>query len=242
MDRLLFPADIPEDKAGWLSFRQSTVINLFKGATPLFILYMIFTYQAHGNPVAWVYFGVHGCYGLLWVGKSLFGFEDLRFSTRKPLWYNMFTSVALLLYWIPIYLIVHQSEHERAPLPICGLAVMMFGVGVFWHFGSDMQKTVFLEMRQRFKAVDGGDKLFGTSLLKTKFWSYSRNPNYFGELLIYSSFCVLAWSWVPFVWLVCMVAGYWYPSMLKKERSLSRFGKEWQEYRDSSSFFIPYVY
>ena len=141
--------------------------------------------------------------------------------------------------------------------------MFMFGTGVFWHFAADMQKTEFLAYRQACARMNLPEGSY-PRLLTTRLWAFSRNPNYFGELLIYSSFCLLSMHWVPAVWLLSMVGlyvhlfdlenkkyqyfidggmdRYWLPSMRLKDKSLSRFGDEWEQYKRSTAFFIPYIW
>lgn len=85
------------------------------------------------------------------------------------------------------------NRGDVAPAWMMGLAVFLFGNGVFWHFASDMQKSVFLEHRKLY----GSNLKSFPNLLETKLWARTRNPNYFGETLIYSSFCVMTRSWIP---------------------------------------------
>ena len=111
----------------------------------------------------------------------------------------------------------------------------------WWEDMDDAHVVVFLEYRALIKKLDltaEQQKLF-PNLLTTKLWSHCRNPNYFGELLIYGSFCLLPRHWVPCAWLACMVGIYWMYNMHLKEKSLARFGKEFEEYRARSGFFFP---
>lgn len=263
VEAILFPADVPANLVTPITFRQSTIIDLFKGTTPLVIIAVIALQNAWANPIAWTYFGIHGSYGLLWVGKRFFGFADHRFDGFKPWWSNLFTAFALTLYWMPIWLIC--TNETSAPIPVIGISVMLYGIGVAWHFPADCHKSVFLEFRSILKQgeQDQTQNQLQTkpprsktkqqqqqkqqisqvqNLLTTRHWSYSRNPNYFGELLIYFSFCLLAWHWIPMIWLAFMVFAYWLPSMRVKEKSLSRFGSEWQEYKSRTAFFIPFIW
>ena len=232
--KLLMPEDLPADQWG---ISQAWIIDTAKAITPLVILYHIIAFNQWSNATAWVYFGTHGTDGLLWAGKTVFGFADQRWQSRKPLWANFQTALALMLYWAPIRIICQNAT--QAPAWLLGVSVMSFGLGVFFHFASDIHKTVFLEFRAQLKALD---EKKAPTVLKDKMWAWSRNPNYFGELLIYSSFVILSMHWFPVVWLLAMISLIWYPSMLLKEESLSRFGKEYEQYQKSSAFFIPYLW
>mmetsp|Transcript_21859 Transcript_21859/g.65386 ORF Transcript_21859/g.65386 Transcript_21859/m.65386 type:complete len:245 (+) Transcript_21859:308-1042(+) len=225
------------------SFKLSNVVNTMKGLTPFMILLCMLMHREHPyyalrNHTAWVYFGIHGSYGILWCMKTWTGFGDERWMVYKPLWYLPIALGALSLYWMPIYLICQQGE--TAPW-MEGISVFLYAIGVFWHYCSDMQKTVFLEQKrsQDSQKISNLDR---NNVLKDRLWSFSRNPNYFGELLIYSAFCVLAMRWEPFVWLATMVSVYWIPGMLAKDCSLSRFKDEFKHYQKETSFFIPYFF
>ena len=74
-------------------------------------------------------------------------------------------------------------------------------------------------------------------------WARSRNPNYFGELLIYLSFVLMpfvdvqgriGWErWLPIVALLAFVSLVWVPNMKRKNRSLSRY-PEFADYKARS--------
>ncbi len=108
-----------------------------------------------------------------------------------------------------------------------GLCVMTFVIGVFFHFVSDMHKHIELELR--------------SGLITDGLWSRSRNPNYFGELLIYAGFSGLAMHWAPFLALGVFVAAVWIPNMRKKDKSLSRY-EGFGDYRSRTGTLFPKIH
>jgi protein-S-isoprenylcysteine O-methyltransferase Ste14 len=229
----------------WYNFPISYTVDTFKGVTPLVILLMMYIFRgpphdAFSNPIAWTYLGTHGSYGILWASKNLLSFGD--FHQKGSLVAHSLTIVLLIMYWIPIYLIC--SRTVPTPVWIIGPAVLLYSCGVFWHFVADMQKTMFIEFRALVKKEFGKEKSninngLGGNLLRSKLWKYTRNPNYFGEMLIYGSFCVLSYHWLPFLLFGAVMVLLWRSLMEKKDKSLSRFGKEFDDYKSTSSFFFP---
>ena len=76
---------------------------------------------------------------------------------------------------------------------------------------------------------------------KTSKQKKCRNINYFGELLIYLGFGLLAKHWVPILVLLLFIIVIWIPNIRKKEKSLSRY-PNFNDYRKRSSFIIPFIY
>jgi steroid 5-alpha reductase family enzyme len=102
----------------------------------------------------------------------------------------------------------------------------MYAFGVFFHFASDMQKHISLQLRPG-------------RLITTGLWSRCRNPNYFGELLIYLGFGLLAMHWAPVLVILLFLVIVWFPNMRKKDRSLSRYA-EFAAYKKRTNLFIPF--
>ena len=144
---------------------------------------------------------------------------------NPPLWYGLGIWCVLSAYWVAPW--INVSREVQPPPWYYGLAVAVYAFGVFFHFASDMQKHAHIQART------------GT-LLQTGLWARCRNPNYFGELLIYSGFCMLAMHWAPFVVLGGIVCGMWIPNMIRKDRSLSRY-PEFAAWRKRSGLFVPYL-
>ncbi len=120
------------------------------------------------------------------------------------------------------------AQHVQAPPWYLGLCIAIYAVGVFWHFASDMQKTMFLKLKPEHLMTDG-------------LWSRLRNPNYFGELLIYLGFGLLALHWAPLIVILLFVLIVWLPNMRRKDRSLARY-PDFASYKARSKLFLPFVF
>lgn len=205
--------------------KQKFFIDTHKGATFLAILVMMARFNQWQNPTAWIYLGLHGTYGLLWVLKSRI-FPDKQWEEKRGLAYGLYIWAGLTLYWIAPYLIT--SRALQAPAWLLGLCISMFTFGVFLHFTADMQKYIELKSNSGQLITDG-------------MLSRVRNINYFGELLIYLGFGLLAMHWLPVLVILLFIALVWAPNMLKKERSLSRY-QGFADYKKNSKLFIPFLY
>ena len=205
--------------------KQRHFIDSHKAATGLFVLALIAVYDQWDNPTAWVYLALHGTYGLLWVLKSRI-FPDKQWEQPTSLAYGLVIWAGLSLYWIAPWLIT--SQNVQAPPWYLGLCIAIYAVGVFWHFASDMQKTMFLKLKPGHLMTDG-------------LWSRLRNPNYFGELLIYLGFGLLAMHWAPLIVILLFVLIVWLPNMRRKDRSLARY-PDFASYKARSKLFLPFVF
>ena len=200
-------------------------IDTNKGVTALFVLAMIAIYGQWDNPTAWIYLALHGTYGFLWVLKSRI-FPDQAWEQQVSLGFGLLSWGSLCLYWVAPWML--NARGVQAPGWYLALCISMFSFGVFLHFASDMQKHVALSLNPGKLITDG---LFANL----------RNPNYFGELLIYSGFGLLAMHWVPMVILGIWVFFYWLPRMRKKEGVLSQM-IGYENYKAQSKLFIPFLY
>ena len=70
---------------------------------------------------------------------------------------------------------------------------------------------------------------------------YVRHPNYLGEILIYASFALMVWHWLPVLVLVWVWVGLFAVNMIKKEVSLSRY-PGWKEYKKRSKWLLPGIF
>jgi steroid 5-alpha reductase family enzyme len=200
-------------------------IDSHKCSTAPVVLAMMSHYGAMENRTAWVYLGLHGTYGFLWVLKSrTFGDKQWEKPTTPIL--ALGTWLVLSSYWIAPWMITARGI--EAPAWLLGGAIAVYALGVFFHFASDMQKHTALAARPGRLITDG-------------LWSRSRNPNYFGELLIYAAFTSLALHWVPLAALGSIVLAVWFPNMLRKDKSLSRY-PDFAAYKARTTLFVPYLF
>lgn len=206
-------------------FKQKYFLNAHKGVTFLAVLVMMAWFGRWENVTAWVYLALHGTYGLLWVLKSNI-FPDKQWEIDKGPAYALLILVGLSAYWTPAFLITWQDVN--APAWLIGLSVSMNIFGVFCHYVSDMQKYIHLKYNPGHLITDG-------------MFAHSRNMNYFGELLIYLSFALLAMHWLPLLILGLFVFGFWFGLMRGKDKSLSRY-PEFAEYKKKSKLLIPFLF
>tara|TARA_Y100001936_G_scaffold79362_1_gene77832 strand:+ start:189 stop:821 length:633 start_codon:yes stop_codon:yes gene_type:complete len=209
--------------------KQKHFIDFHKGITFIYILMLINFYSAFDNTTIWIYLGLHGTYGILWVLKS-FIFPDKTWDQKTNFAYGLVILSGLSLYWISPWLIVsgyfNGGDMIVAPNWLISIVIFMFGLGVFLHFSSDMQKHTILKTNPGTLISDG-------------LFKRSRNINYFGELFIYLSFALLAMHWTPILILAVFMIIVWVPNMLRKDKSLSRY-KEFEDYKNKSRMFFPF--
>jgi protein-S-isoprenylcysteine O-methyltransferase Ste14 len=201
-------------------------IDTHKGATGLAVLAIIVAYGAWQDARLWLYLGMHGTYGILWITKSRY-FPDRSWERVVPLSTGIATWFGLSLYWCgPGLIASHRTAAPPAWWP--GLCVAIFTTGIFLHFVSDMQKHMAMTLRPGVLLTDG-------------LWSLSRNPNYLGELLVYGGFTMLVYHWAPLAVLALFTVGIWVPNMQRKDKSLSRY-PEFAAWSAKTRRLIPFVY
>lgn len=206
--------------------RQRHFIDASKAANSVVVLGLMALYGAWDNTAAWVYLALHGTYGALWVLKSR-TFGDRQWEQPTSLAYGLVIFGGLALYWVGPWLLVSGRSSPPGPwwFAIC---IATYALGVFFHFASDMQKHVSLALRPGVLITDG-------------LWARLRNPNYFGELLIYLGFTMVVFHWAPVLVLGLFVSFVWIPNMVRKDRSLSRYD-EYAAYAARSKRFLPLIW
>lgn len=201
--------------------KTSTFINLHKILVIPVVLGLMW-YFHNWSVEAFVYLAMHGTYSLLWLIKhSLFG--DKRFEQRQPLWIGiLFIFLPLAGYYAAPYLLI--SRHIVLPPYMFGLSLSLYILGIFLHYVSDAQKYYTLQFRK--------------GLITEGLFRRTRNPNYLGEILIYTAYAMLSMHWLPYIILCAWIFGFFLRNMVAKDRSLSRYA-EFSNYQNRSGLLFP---
>ena len=237
------------------------IINLQKGGTLPFCVYLMHRFDAWESPTMQIYTALHGSYGILWVLKD-YWFPDKRWEVRLTPVSIFCVGAFLILYWAAPFIIATSSaaDLEKAfALKIAGasagvslsasarraICTFVYVIGVGMMLVADCQKYYALKYnrekaRKKQFLVDDGI-----------FWN-NRNPNYLGEMLLYGSFAALVpitggrtlgstgialgylpWMVLAFIWGVVFMS-----NMYTKEDSL-RKKPGWEAYRRRSWLLFP---
>ncbi len=195
-------------------------INLSKGLTFVLIFGLIIFYQ-NFSYAAWVYLALHGSYGIMWLIKDWL-YPDKSWEQEVSIFWGILIFFIVGLYWIAPFILISQGKEGTPPLIAAAISINLFGT--LLHFVSDAQKYYTLK--------------YSPGLITEGFFAWSRNPNYLGEILIYTSFAMLAQHWLPFVILGLFISIIFIPNMIKKDRSLSRY-EEFEKYHEKSGLILP---
>jgi steroid 5-alpha reductase family enzyme len=131
------------------------------------------------------------------------------------------------LYWTSPYLLITQKN--ELPAWLLGLNISMFTTGMLLHHGADIQKHFTLKLKR--------------GLITDGFFKHCRNPNYLGEIFIYSAFALMScqsphwylpWCYTGFIWVDLFL-----PNWVRKDRSISRH-PGWAQYKARSGLVLPW--
>jgi steroid 5-alpha reductase family enzyme len=103
-------------------------------------------------------------------------------------------------------------------------AIISNVVGVYFMIGSDVQKYTQLKLKK--------------GLISDGFFEKTRNPNYFGEILIYLSFAIISNNCVSYYILFTVWILLFGSSCLMKEKSFMK-KDGWNKYKDQSLLLLP---
>jgi protein-S-isoprenylcysteine O-methyltransferase Ste14 len=206
-------------KLAWVIDFQKT------GTFPL--LGLLIAWYHNTCSAAWVYLAMHGSYGLVWMIKDL-AFPDPSWQRRVTIASGLFVFFgALFWYWSFGWLLISGISRPAYPLPEYAwfsLCISLCIVGSAIMLAADAQKFFTLRLRR--------------GLITDGMFRYIRHPNYLGEIMIYGSFALMVWHWLPVVVLACIWTGLFAVNMINKEASLSRY-PEWAQYKQRSWWLLP---
>ena len=153
-------------------------VNFNKGTMMIYI-FALMCYFDNFSLGAWVYLALHGNYGLIWFLKDRV-FPDAGFSREATTLSALFPFPVVLIpyYFIAYWMIEGLDEAQRNPsYERIFVAIQLYCLGVVFMVLTDAQK--YLVLRERKGLITHG------------MTGWSRNMNYLGEMMLYSSFAVL---------------------------------------------------
>lgn len=202
--------------------KMAWAINFHKVITGFLILGMMWCFD-NFSMAAWVYLALHGTYGYCWLIKDA-SFRDANFD-RKITFGGIFMLYAGLIawYWALPYLFLSRHVEPSGPLLAACIAAYILGIALM--LAADLQKNLMLQLRK--------------GLITDGVFTYTRNPNYLGEILIYGALATLAHHWLGWVVVLWCWFALFLPRMLIKDASISRYAG-WDEYASCSNLLIPW--
>lgn len=198
-------------------------VNFHKIITGFLILGMMWFYD-NWSVAAWVYLALHGIYGYCWLIKD-FGFRDhqLEAGISIPGIIGLYLGL-IALYWIIPWLFI--SRHVEPDAFALFFAVSLHTLGVVTMIAADCQRHFTLKYRK--------------GLIRDGMFRYTRNPNYLGEVMLYSAYAFLASHWLAWLIIAYMTFFAFLPRLYRKDVSLSRH-PGWAEYKARSGLLVPWA-
>jgi protein-S-isoprenylcysteine O-methyltransferase Ste14 len=207
-------------------WKVAWVINFQKLGTMPILAGCIAWYHNTSIP-AWIYLAMQGASCLVWLIKDL-ALPDPKFQKRVTIGAAIATFVSVLgWYWVFGWLLISGVGRPAYPLPeyawYC-LCISICILGNVVMITSDAQKYFTLRVQP--------------TLITDGMHRFIRHPNYLGEMMVYGSFALMVWHWLPFVVLTWVWGGMFAVNMTLKEASLSRY-PEFAQYRKRSWWLLP---
>ena len=200
-----------------------TYINIHKALVIPVVLSFMWIFH-NWSMEAFIYLSIHGTYSVLWLIKQCL-FPDKRFDQRQPIWIGtLFIFLPLAGYYVAPYLLI--SRHVILPPFLVGIVLALFTMGIFFHYVSDAEKFYTLKYHK--------------GLIEEGLFARTRNPNYLGEILIYTAFALMSLHWLPFLILAGWVFGFFVRNMLNKDKSMSRY-PQFAEYKKRTGMLFPKI-
>ena len=189
---------------GVLSMKIRYPVNFQKGTTGPFILALM-SYYNNYSLGSYLYLALHGTYGVLWITKDI-AFPD-RNCQAKAGFISIFIIIAILIgYWMIAWIQISGNGIDNPTPERIMYCIFLFCLGCVFMMVSDAQKY-FTLMSKKGLIADG-------------MFKYTRNPNYLGEMMLYSSFAVATGSYFSWIILLPVWAAVFFGRMFAKDSSL----------------------
>ena len=149
----------------------------FSKVTMMVYLFSMMVYFNNFSIGAWVYISLHGNYGICWyIRDKVFGDESFNRKTTITSFIGAYVFVLIPYYMIGFWMM--SGTHNRDPSPErIFIAIQLYVLGVVFMLLTDGQKNLVLAERK--------------GLITHCMNGWSRNMNYVGEMMLYSSFAVM---------------------------------------------------
>lgn len=198
------------------------MVNFHKIITAFLIFGMMWWFD-NFTVGAWVYLALHGTYGYCWLIKD-FAFRDIYFDQRVTFGGVAATYLGLVgWYWLLPWLFISRFVAPSGGL--LALCIALHTLGCVLMVAADLQKNLVLRLKR--------------GLITDGVFTYTRNPNYLGEIMIYASYALLVGHWLGWVVVLWCWFVVFLPRMLLKDASLARY-PQWDEYRRRSGLLLPW--
>jgi protein-S-isoprenylcysteine O-methyltransferase Ste14 len=202
------------------------LINFQKVGTFFYLGLLMWKY-GNTSTAAWVFLAMHGSYGLVWFIKDI-AFPDPSWQKRITIGGGFMAFAAVLgWYWVFGWLLISGTSVPDYPLPDgawFALCISLCILGCTIMIAADAQK--YFTLRER------------SGLITDGMFRYLRHPNYLGEIMIYGSFALMVWHWLPVLVLAWVWLGVFAVNMMMKESRMSRH-PGWNEYRARTWWLVP---
>ncbi|OQS05406.1 hypothetical protein THRCLA_02455 [Thraustotheca clavata] len=199
------------------------VINVQKGGTIPMMLALMYYYD-NWSMSAYLYLANHGTYGLVWLLKELI-LPDKTWMVPITIPSIIVVATVLMGYWGAGYIVIaHRVQVSPA---LAGLCTGMNILGMICMIGTDTQKYFQLKYKP--------------GLISDGWVTWSRNTNYFGEMMLYLSYALLAQHWFPFAVLAFVWSLLFASNMIAKDISL-RKKNGGQLYVQRTGLLVPNVF
>lgn len=203
-----------------------TAVNIAKALPILWmIVFAIFFGIKDWRQV--IYLCLHASYCVWWLVEQWF-YPQRRQLFNEPV--NAFGFVFILLF-VGVFYVLPGYLAFTNPVPLsmstASVALLLYIFGSLINASADVQKLTA--------------KQFGAGLVRDNIWRFSRNINYFGDLLRYLSFSVVAGS----IWAYLVPASVlllYLQRMSQKEQSMTTKYPDFADYQQSSSRLIPFIW
>jgi len=203
------------------------VINVHKIVAPIASLVLFSKMFNRFNARTGLHLGLHATYGLLWVAKDYL-YPDKRFSAKQHyLGYAVTVFVSMNVTYCAVPLLFSCANPEDIAPHRVAIAILMWGTGVFVHFGADCQKYFTLKYKK--------------GLITDGFFKLCRHPGYTGELFIYGAFAYVSGHWLSWLSIASFIVPVFQGGLVAKEKSLSRY-EEWDAYKQKTMALLPNIF